>query len=308
MRLRNAWYDQVPAASHDAGIPITCVGNLTTGGSGKTPLVMEIVTRLLAMGRKPAILTRGYRGRPDAPADEVLEYRAALPDVPVVVDPDRIKGAATARREHQADCAVMDDGFQHRRLRRSLDVVVIDALNPWGGGRLLPAGRLREPLVGLRRAGLIVINRVNLVKAVDVDQIEARLDALDVAAPRLRAGVTVARLVEDRVSLPTERLEGRRIQPVCGIGNPAAFHRLLAGTGAELLPAMVYPDHYRYQPADAERIRSAAEAAGADAVVTSRKDWVKLGRLFEPGAKPPLWRIDIRVELDDPGVLDEALI
>ncbi len=307
MRLRNAWYDAAPFASHDAGIPVICVGNITTGGSGKTPLVMEIVRGLSAAGRTPAILTRGYRGRADEPADEVLEYRSALPDVPVVVNPDRVKGAATARLEHDADCIVMDDGFQHRRLRRDLDIVVIDALNPWGGGWTLPAGRLREPLTGLRRAGLIVINRVNLADDAAADAIEARLDALPVESPRLRASVAVDRIVEDRVSLPTERLKDRRVQPVSGLGNPAAFHRLLNATGAELLPPMVYGDHHRYSAADVNDVRSAARAAGAEAVVTTRKDWVKLGRLFEPGDGPPLWRVDIRVELDEPGVLERAL-
>lgn len=307
MRLRNAWYDAVPSASHDAGIPVICVGNITTGGSGKTPLVMEIVRRLCAAGRTPAILTRGYRGRPDEPADEVLEYRSALPDVPVVVHPDRVKGAATARLEHAADCVVMDDGFQHRRLRRDLDIVVIDALSPWGGGWTLPAGRLREPLTGLRRAGLIVINRVNLAEDAATHAIDSRLDALTVDAPRVRASVSVDRVVEDRVSLPTERLKGRRVQPVSGLGNPTAFHRLLRGTGADLLPPVVYGDHHRYSAADVSAVRSAAAAAGAEAVVTTRKDWVKLGRLFEPGDGPPLWRIDIRIELDEPAVLERAL-
>jgi tetraacyldisaccharide 4'-kinase len=147
MTWRNRRYDE-PGAALSAGVPVISVGNLTVGGTGKTPLVMEIVRKLVAAGRRPAILTRGYHARRGETADEVQEYAAELPDVPVVVDADRVAGAATAQAVHAADCCVLDDGFQHRRLARDLDVVLIDALRPWGGGRGAAGGA--PPRAGCR--------------------------------------------------------------------------------------------------------------------------------------------------------------
>ena len=142
----NRYCDTFAFATHAARLPVISVGNISVGGTGKTPLVIEIVRRLRASGRRPAILTRGYAAKRGQTADEVLEYALAVPETPVVVNPDRTAGAETARLEYGADCVVLDDGFQHRWLRRDLDIVVIDALDPWGGERLLPEGRLREPL------------------------------------------------------------------------------------------------------------------------------------------------------------------
>ncbi len=144
--IRNLYYERARGAVHRAAIPVISIGNLTAGGTGKTPFVVEVVRRLRALERNPVILTRGYAAAPGETADEVLEFRETLPGVAVVVDPDRVRGAETAHEQHGADCVVLDDGFQHRRLGRDLDIVVIDTLDPWGGGLILPAGRLREPV------------------------------------------------------------------------------------------------------------------------------------------------------------------
>ncbi|MCG3126424.1 MAG: Tetraacyldisaccharide 4'-kinase [Phycisphaerae bacterium] len=310
---RNAIYDRLRWASSPPPIPVISVGNITAGGTGKTPLVIELVRRLRARGRDPAILTRGYRGARGQPADEVREFGESLPGTAVVVDADRVRGARTARAAHGADCAVLDDGFQHRRLRRQLDLVLIDALDPWGGGRLLPAGRLRERLAGLARAELLVISRANLAPPAQLDAIETRLARIAPAVPRIRAAVWPEALrAADGVEHPLDALAGRRVVPLCGIGNPESFLATLRGLGAEPCAVQVFPDHHAYRPAELARVSAAAAAAHAD-IVTTRKDWVKLSGMLRPGPHAPLiMRLEMRLELADPAgvlnlLLDQAL-
>lgn len=309
IRARNRYYDRNPRATHAAELPVISIGNLTIGGSGKTPLVIETVDRLLRFGRRPAILTRGYRAPRGGSADEVLEYAQALPDVPVVVDPDRVAGARTAAGEHQADCVVLDDGFQHRRLRRDLDVVVIDALDPWGGGRVLPAGRLREPLSSLRRAGLVVVSRANQVEPETLERIRRRLTRYATAATVLTAEVRPAELVRaDRRSVDPQDLAYHCVLPVCGLGNPTTFLRCLEGLAGQLCPPLLFGDHHHYTAGNVRRIAAVARRHGADLVVTTRKDWVKLAALWSGVAEPPLARLDVRLELrDEQGVFQTRL-
>jgi tetraacyldisaccharide 4'-kinase len=312
MRFRNLYYDRVRGATQQARVPVISIGNLTVGGTGKTPLVIEVVRRLREMGRRPAILTRGYRGSPDQPADEVLELQQALPDVPVVVNPDRFAGAAAAHADHAADCVVLDDGFQHRRLRRDLDIVLVDALAPWGGGWTLPAGRLREPLSGLSRAHLLVISRSNQVAAPALAEIHATLQRHAPAPPFVHASVEAERVVRlDGSSAQPDELAGRCVLPVCALGNPLTFLRLVETLAGRSCPPLIFRDHHRYTRSDVATLGAAAQAQKADVVMTSRKDWVKLAALwrrFAGGNVPPLARLDIRLVLaDDAGVLDNRL-
>jgi tetraacyldisaccharide 4'-kinase len=302
--LRNRYCDSFAFATRAARVPVISVGNISVGGTGKTPLVIEIVRRLCAAGRRPAILTRGYAARAGEAADEVLEYGLAIPDVPVVVNPDRAAGAETARVQHQADCVVLDDGFQHRWLRRDLDVVLIDALDPWGGERLLPAGRLREPLDNLARADWFVITRTNQVQPQRVQEI---IEGLRQRAPRTavsKAAVAPERLcgANGTVARP-EELAKRRPLPVCGVGNPTSFVRLVLELASKICEPLIFPDHHRYGARDVERVLAAASSQRADLVVTTRKDWVKLHALWRAcgreGAVPELQRLDTRLVLAD---------
>lgn len=336
--LRNRRFDRHAAASHAAPVPVISVGNLTVGGVGKTPMVIELVHRLIALGRRPAVLTRGYGARPGRAADEVLELRSALPDTPVVVDADRVRGAAAAALQG-ADVVVLDDGFQHRRLRRDLDLVLVDALNPWGGGRLLPAGRLREPLASLRRAHAVIITRANQAHADALAVIERDvrrhapdayvchasvapvgltiLNPSDRLAPSssapLRPASTAAPPPSTAGSAPgtppktsgppmlvarahpapppgesTTFAVGARVLPVCGIGNPASFVALLRALAPHTSePGCIFRDHHDYTAADVAMIRATAERRGADLVVTTRKDWVKLAPLWPAMRREP---------------------
>lgn len=283
---RNAYFRLNRSAARQAAIAVVSVGNLTVGGSGKTPLVAEIARRLIALGRRPAILTRGYAAPPGQEADEVLEYRETLPDVPVVVNPDRVAGASEARERHSVDCVILDDGFQHRRLARDLDIVVIDALDPWGGGWVLPAGRLREPRSGLRRASLAILSRRNQINASQLASIESEIRRIAPQVPILRAITEVTALIDDRDKpVALDSIAGHSILPVCGLGNPATFELALRSVATRVAPAMRFPDHHSYSPRDWDRIQRAAATGGAELIVTTGKDWVKLRRLASAADK-----------------------
>lgn len=312
IEARNAWYRREGAVQRVAA-PVISVGNITTGGVGKTPLVIEIAARLAALRRRPAILTRGYGGRPGRPADEVRELELSLPHTPILVGANRLRSARCALSEQVCDCFVMDDGFQHRRLHRDLDLVVIDALNPWGGGFVLPAGKLREPLHNLARAHAFIISRANQAAADELVRIEFTLRGHAPQRPIFRARVSPDALVgADGRRWTIDALGPLRILPVCGLGNPATFLRLLERHAPRAAPAMIFSDHHPYDADDVTRIVVAARRHAVEAVVVTRKDWVKLEPLWrptEPGAAlPALLRLDVRLALDDPeGAFDRLL-
>jgi tetraacyldisaccharide 4'-kinase len=271
-------------------VPVISVGNLTFGGTGKTPMVVALVRDLVRLGRHPAVLTRGYRRQDDRQAvvlgpnprqradevgDEPLELARRLPGVPVVVDADRERGGLEAIRLG-GDVVVLDDGFQHLRLERDLDVVLVDAGDPWGGGRLPPLGRLREPAAALLRADAVVITKAPPDWRPVVAGIEAEIERI---APALQ--VFVSRLRPSRVRRPDgegvdpEELRGRRVYAFAGVGRPGGFTDSLREVDTEIVGNRWFPDHHTYSERDLNEVLAAARAA--DAVpVTTAKDAVKL--------------------------------
>jgi tetraacyldisaccharide 4'-kinase len=285
-------------------VPVISVGNLTFGGTGKTPVVIALVRDLVRMGRRPAVLTRGYkrrenhqvvvvgpepRQRVDEVGDEPLEMARRLPGVPVVVDANRERGGLEALRLG-ADVVVLDDGFQHLRLERDLDIVVIDAGDPWGGHRLPPLGRLREPVAALERADAVLITKVPADWRPVVAEIESAVDRID---PALQ--VFVARLRPTRLRSPDgetrgpECLAGKRVFAFAGIGRPDGFAEGLVETGAEIVGSRWFPDHHDYSDSDVREVMAAAQAADAVAVTTA-KDAVKLPE----GAE--IWVVEAEME------------
>jgi tetraacyldisaccharide 4'-kinase len=259
------------------------------------------------MGRQPAIVTRGYKAAAGQTPDEVLEFQAALPGVGVVVNPNRVAGAAAAQAEHGADCVVLDDGFQHRRLARDLDIVLVDVLRGWDLHALLPAGRLREPVENVRRADVLVLTRVNQADGGTVKRIRRRLELAAPGKPILGALVEPAGLVgRDGAEQALDALGGQRVVGSVRIGNPQTFLDLLHAHAEAVTPA-VLDDHHRYTAADVTRVVGLAGQVGAESVVTTRKDWVKLHALW-PTDGPPLWRLDVRLQLaGDVAALDAAM-
>ena len=318
---RNRAFDLGLRAAHDAGVPVISVGNLTCGGTGKTPITADLCRRLRAAGRRPALLSRGYRTLPGEGAnDEKLLLDALLPGVPHVQDPDRVAGARVAVGRHGADCLVLDDGFQHRRLRRDLDVVLIDATAPFGPGSLprpncrgavLPAGLLREPPGGLRRAGLILLTRCDAVTGEERARVAAAVAGLAPGVPVLPVGFPPTGLVNEAGTVrPVSWAKGRRVGAFCGIGNPAGFRATLGRLGVDAATFEPRPDHHRHRPGEVSAICRRAAAAGAAAVFCTEKDLVKLRTAAFRGFLCPLPILAVRVGpvyLEGDGPLRAAL-
>lgn len=314
--LRNSLYDRGWLPTTQAEIPVISVGNLTLGGTGKTPLVAWCVRFLERRGERPAIVSRGYAASGSGPGDEAEELALLLPGVAHVISRDRAAGVATAVTRHRASVAVLDDGFQHRRLTRTLDLVAIDATDPFGCRRLFPRGLLREPLRGLRRADAVILTRASLVDSQTKDAIWKELTRI---TRRARAGGHPMRMpvhVEAThaprqlrtwsgatASLPS--LAGRRVVLVSGIGNPSAFRRTVESLGCTIVDEVVFPDHHAYPAADLDRIGRTASLA-AELIVTTLKDLVKIRRETLGGI--PVMAIEIGIELLDGEAALEMLI
>jgi tetraacyldisaccharide 4'-kinase len=253
------------------------VGNLTVGGTGKTPMVLAIAERLAAEGKHAAILTRGYKGATDRgsdgtpQSDEVALLRERLAGkVQLGVGADRYQNGAVLAR-HGIDWFVLDDGFQHRRLARDVDVVLIDATDPFGGGLTLPAGRLREPLSALRRADIVVITRSVQAPCPAIEAILRRHTQSPIfyACTRLESVPRVPRL---DVALPPQEWRKARFLAFCAIGNPAAFFDDLRNWGLQAVQQRSFADHHLYTAREAAALEQAAATAGADALLCTEKD------------------------------------
>lgn len=281
---------------HRAGVPVVDVGNLTLGGTGKTPLVEWIARWFRARGVRVALVSRGYGAEAGALNDEALELEQKLPDVPHVQNRDRVAAARIAVEELECELILLDDGFQHRRLARDLEIVVLDALEPFGFEHVFPRGTLREPLSGLRRADVIVLSRADLVSAAERARIRERALRLALAADWVEARhAPRALLSSSNRELPIGELAGRRVAAFCGIGNPAGFRRLLEASGYRLVGCREFADHYRYGRADVEALTAWAAELQAEALVTTHKDLVKL-RVDQLG-RAPLWALAIGLEI-----------
>jgi tetraacyldisaccharide 4'-kinase len=265
VRLRNWRFDRTHGTVN-VGVPIISVGNITTGGTGKTPVVAWIVDRLREFGRQPAILSRGYKPIDGAANDEKRLLDRLCPGVPHIQDPDRVAGAQLAIAGHGCDVLVLDDGFQHRRLARNLDVVLIDALNPWGYGHLLPRGLLREPPSALRRASIVVVTRTDACPADALCRVQREISQQTAAAVVTSAFRPVALVDAAEATAPLTAIDGETILAFCGIGNPEGFWRTLSVIGPDLfhVQRLVFPDHHHYQLADLLRIADAARNRSAN--------------------------------------------
>ena len=273
--------------------PVISVGNLTCGGTGKTPVVAWLARRLQRQGLRPGLLSRGYRGD-EAGNDEKRVLDALCPGVPHVQQADRL--AAGRSLEGDCDVLILDDGFQHRRLARDADVVLIDALRPWGHGHLLPRGLLREPPSALRRASLVVVTRVDLISASDRQTLEWTIGRFT-DAPVATGRFAPTRLVTaDGTRVRPRDLSAVRALAFCGLGNPAGFAATLGQFGLSVPPETVraFPDHHAYTPADLGRLGQWAAAEGADLLVTTRKDLVKIPDARLGGV--PVLALDIEFE------------
>ena len=340
---RNRSYDNGKSPIRRVAAPVVSVGNLSVGGTGKTPLVAWLAQWFLDRGVRVALVSRGYGAAAGESNDEARELALRLPNVPHLQNRDRHAAAQQAIDQHGAQLILLDDAFQHRRLHRDLDIVLLDGLDPFGGERLLPRGLLREPLANLSRAHVVVLTRADLLGPEMRDAIRKRVQRLAPHALWLEAGVRVDRLLRHG-SLPAtanqavsdgrspampstetrhsetwrtktrhaetssiETLRGLPVGAFCGIGNPAGFRRTLERLGATIVGWREFPDHHRFDAKDIGSLDTwSAELTAAQAIVCTRKDWVKLDR-GQLGGRP-LWALDISLAWQTPlTALEERL-
>lgn len=262
VRIRNALYDREVLAVRRSDVPVVSVGNLVVGGTGKTPISAWIVTELLGAGRHPALIARGYG------EDELELHRRWNPQSSVIADPDRVRGVARAVREG-ADCVVLDDGFQHRRLARDLDIVLVAAEHPFPP-RMLPRGPAREPVSALSRADLVVVTR-RTASAATAESVAAALRAR-VRRPRVS---TVDLAPGGWMDLDLEAAPGpeSEVLAVTAVADPMTFRDTVGHVLGGAPEMLAFPDHHDFDAADCDRI---VRAAGPRALVTTEKDAVKL--------------------------------
>jgi tetraacyldisaccharide 4'-kinase len=281
-----------------ANVPVICVGNLTTGGTGKTPAVAYVVRVLQELGYKPCILSRGYRS--DGGGNDELRVLSELcPGVPHIQNPDRVAGANEAEARG-ANVIVLDDGFSHLRLKRDLDILLFDALNPFGYGWLLPRGLMREPLRSVRRARFAIFSRADVAKPERLRDLEDSIRCKGFTGGVAHAAHKPVKLVEVATGheIPLEVLDGNTVAAFCGIGNPRGFQRTLEALGANIsgLGVLQLNDHQPMNQAliDAqiEPYLRAARDEGAQLAVCTQKDAVKL-RNLKPELALPLHELQV---------------
>lgn len=306
LTLRNGYYDRW-SLPRWLGVPVISVGNLTVGGTGKTPMTLWVCQRLLEHGCKPAVLSRGYKASQTGLADELLMVSRRCPDAVAVANPDRYAAGQLAIEQYGIHAAVLDDGFQHRRLGRDLDIVLIDATRPFGFGHVLPRGLLREPMCGLARAGVIVMTRADQCPSAVLSNIETTVRQFNPDAPIVRA---VHRPVgfTDLEGKPAAEPAGERVGCLAGIARPDAFVQTLNHMGHAPVEKLWWPDHHVYGPDNVEMICRWIEETNLDTVITTEKDAVKLARFAKDFPMPMLaLRIEIEI-LDDGGKILSELI
>jgi tetraacyldisaccharide 4'-kinase len=302
--LRNRLFAAGVIASHRVDRPVISVGNITTGGTGKTPVVRWLADRFIHSGVRPAVLLRGYRG-----GDEARLLASQVSEAIVEADPDRVAAARRVIEAHpQVGVFVLDDGFQHRRIQRDFDLVLIDASNPFGFGHLLPRGLLREPLAGLARASAFLVTHTEIGEDPTIESTLRRHNAL---APIYRCRHVHCGLRDAHgrsISLADAR--GRKALAFCGIGNPAAFDRQIESAGITLVASRWFADHHDYAHVDLEHLKEESGRSGAELLLTTEKDWVKLSPVIGSAVNelPPLYRVELRIEFaesDEPRLFEQ---
>ncbi|MGL4594519.1 MAG: tetraacyldisaccharide 4'-kinase [Thermoguttaceae bacterium] len=291
--LRNFCYDKGIIASESFSKPIISVGNVTLGGTGKSPLIAWLVRHFLANQNRPGLISRGYKKNDSGVNDEFLELAFHFPEVPHLLNRNRCEAARELIyrvASESVDVILLDDAFQHRKIARDLDIVLIDAMNPFGFGHLFPRGMLRESLKCLNRADIILLSRADCVSE------KERMFLRDKICTQFPCQIwgevchSPAFLVDikSREHFPIQSLQDKKIAAFCGIGNPGAFQKTLANalqeSGAEIVEMSIFPDHHLFSESEIVRIVDSAQKLGATQILCTMKDFVKLD---------PLWFGDI---------------
>ena len=296
------------------GAKVVCIGNLTTGGTGKTPAVLLAAETLRKRGHEVAILSRGYgRAAPRTEVTVLLDGRQTDwrqcgdepwmihqslrgQGIPVLVCPDRAKAGELAVAMYGSRVVILDDGFQHLRLHRDLDVVLVNARDPFGGRRLLPLGDLREPLSALRRAGMVVITHADRVTAVELARLREDIEQIHPGVTVVESAHKVDHLLDVRIEEkhPLSRLKGQAVAALSGIGDPLSFETSLETLGAKVAQSWRYPDHHPYT---SRELKSIEDLRGGLPLVTTHKDFVRLPADWRERLGGEVFVLGIKLEL-----------
>ncbi|MCU0651550.1 MAG: tetraacyldisaccharide 4'-kinase [Candidatus Omnitrophica bacterium] len=278
---------------YSAGCKVISVGNITLGGTGKTVLVEHIARFLKGQGRAIAILSRGYKRNLktydlkltafENMGDEPCMLQSKLTGIPIIVDADRMQGAKKAVRDYAVDTVILDDGFQQWKIKKDLDIVTIDATDPFGNQQVLPRGILREPLSSLKRAGIFVLTKTNLNPNIeDIVEFLQEINPQALIVESAHQPRCIFKLGNREEVFDLSLLKGKTIALFCGIGDPDSFENLSLGLGARIGLSKQFSDHHNYSRQDLENIIRQAEEEGIDTIVTTEKDAVRLnGQGFE---------------------------
>jgi len=312
---RNSLYRSHRLPIHRIDVPVISVGNLVTGGSGKTPFVAYLAARLRELGRRVAVVSGGYGGAPrhrpfvvsdgagqigsfEEGGDEPVLLAELLPGIPVIVDRDRVAAARVARHRFGSDLILLDDGFQHRRLHRDLDLLLSDARDGFGNARMLPFGPLREPISEIARAGAFLMTGREEELREGERRFRELAQGLGVTAPLFLCERRIDGLYrsDGGPRVDAASLSGLKALAFSGIARPESFESDLRGSGIRIAEALRFRDHQRYRHGSIRRIESALGRSGADVLITTEKDRVRLGWTRFP---VPLFTLRIRMAPQD---------
>lgn len=300
---------------------VISVGNITVGGTGKTPLVIYLAEKLREKNRKVAILTRGYRRKKremvelthetcqridwQDVGDEPYLLAKRLLDVPIMVSKHRSTSGEKAEQKFGCEILILDDGLQHLRLSRDLDIVVIDSVNPFGNGRLLPAGILREPLTSLKRADMFVLTKTDRVSS--TDELTELLRRYNPEAPVVESAYRVRSIqgLFNDSSVEPRKIEDKKVYAFSGIGNPASFENTLEQLKIHILKHRKFMDHYPYSKRDLMDLEGEARGVGADFVVTTEKDSVRIPLVNRLEIPFYVVKIDLRITQGEQTLLNK---
>jgi tetraacyldisaccharide 4'-kinase len=314
MRVREILYRTGVLRCHALPKPVISVGNISVGGTGKTPMVILLARMLLDRGKRVAVLSRGYGGggagavrvvsdgtkillTPEEAGDEPFLIARSVPGLIVVTGADRYRAGLEACRRFQPDVLLLDDGFQHLRLMRDLNILLLDCRRPFGNGRTLPAGLLREPRSATRRAHLVVYTRCGGGESLPSFP----------GIPTSRASHCLRGVVALGGGAVTtfSALRGRRGVAFAGIADPDSFFSLLTGEGLELTATVPFPDHCRYDRDTCDTLREVLKETGGEYLITTEKDAVKLTSFSESIGE--VYAAVLALELDDPRILEREV-
>ena len=308
VKTRIFFYRKGIYRTHSLSCKVISVGNITLGGTGKTPFVILLAGMIRDKGYRTAVLSRGYKGEYAGPygvvsdgektlldaaqaGDEPYLLAQKLKGVPIVVGKERWVSGRFVLDRFKPRVIILDDGFQHLALKRDLDILLLDSHHPFGNGKLFPRGELREPLTELSRADLLILTKAEGDDI--INNLRKRLMNSPKGLPlfRVRYQSREVRLWGEENGQDPSMLEGKKVLAFAGLARPSSFQRTLSGLGAEILKFEVFPDHHPYSPDDLERLSREAFRAGAEAMITTEKDMARIRFFSSPPL--PLWTLAV---------------